>query len=113
MTKTLSISQITETIIEEGYTMTDNFYEAIYMLADGSMISGDFDYGVRGTDHHMIECVMDSDRYDDNFWDDVHTQLNIIRLVPETEIALIKEGQELTEEQQEILKEYSYELEVY
>lgn len=113
MTNTMTVSQITETLLEEGYNMTDNLYEAIYILEDGSLISGDFDYGLRGTDHRMIECVMDSDRYDENFWKDVHDKLNVVMLVPETSFALIKEGQELTEEQQEVLNGSTYVIEVY
>lgn len=88
--------QIVSTIIEEGYNMTDNPYEAIYILTDGQLISGDFDYGSRGTDHRMIEIVTPINRYDKNFWDYVHRELKLVMLVPETKVALIKKGQELT-----------------
>lgn len=110
----MTTEQLVNAIIEEGYNMTDNLDEAIYILADGQMISGDFDCGVRGTDHRMIDCVADGDRYDgEDFWNNVHNDFQLVRLVPETQIALIIEGQELTEEQEEILNNSSYEIEVY
>ncbi|MCY8256471.1 hypothetical protein MOC12_21170 [Bacillus spizizenii] len=109
----MTTEQIVNAIIEEGYNMTDNLDEAIYILADGQLISGDFDYGMRGTDHRMIECIAEGDRYDNNFWENVHNEFQLVRLVPETQIALIIEGQELTAEQEEILNNSSYEIEVY
>jgi hypothetical protein len=109
----LTNQEITAVVIEEGYNMTDNINEAIYLLSDGSMISGDFDYGSRGTDHRMIEILMESDRYDDNFWNDVHTQLEVVRLVPESNMALIIEGQELSTAQEALLINTEYEIEVY
>lgn len=109
----LNNDQIVEVILEEGYSMTDDLNEAIYMLTDGRMISGDFDCGMRGTDHRMIECVIDGNRYEGSaFWDRVH-EAGLIRMVPETNYALISEGQELTEEQQELINNSDYEIEVY
>lgn len=104
---------IIETLEEYGYTTTNNPNEAIYIFPNGLMISGDFDCGMRGTDHRMIECFMESDRYDNNFWDDVHEQLKVVRLVPETRFALIAEGQEITSEQLEIINDQGYEIEIY
>jgi hypothetical protein len=104
--------QLVNEIIEEGYNMTDNIHEAIYLLSDGQMISGDFDCGMRGTDHRMIECIIDGDRYDNDFWNKVH-ELGLVRLVPETEFALIIEGQELTAIQEKIINEIGFEIEAY
>jgi hypothetical protein len=102
------------TILEEnGYQLTNNPKEAIYIFPNGEMIDGGFDCGSRGEDHRMIECFMDSDRYDDNFWNDVHDQLKVVRLVPETMYALIAVDQELTKEQLNIIKEAGYEIEEY
>ncbi|MHC5291055.1 hypothetical protein ACYSTM_21105 [Bacillus licheniformis] len=106
-------TQLVNELLEEGYNMTDNPFEAIYILTDGQLISGDFDCGCRGTDHRMIECVIDGDRYEDDFWDKVHTDLGLVRVVPETEIALIKEGQELTAKQEEIISQIGFEIEAY
>jgi hypothetical protein len=102
-----------EQIIEE-VTLTDNPFEALYILADGSMIWGEFDCGVRGIDHRMIELFVDgADRYESKFWDIVHYELGLVRTVPESMTALIKEGQKLTEEQKRIIENAGYELEVY
>lgn len=109
----MNTNQIADQIIEEGYSMTGNIMEAIYLLEDGQMISGDFDCGMRGTDHRMIECIAEGDRYDNDFWDNVHANFNLVRLVPETMIALITVGQEITAIQEEMLESAGYELEEY
>lgn len=54
-------------VLEAGHELTENVQEAIFLLSDGRMISGEFDYGARGVDHRMIECAVDFDRYDPNF----------------------------------------------
>lgn len=107
------MNKIISTLIEEGYSLTNNGNEAIYIFPDGEMIDGAYDYGSRSEDHRMIECVMSTDRYDDNFWEDVHNQLKVVRLVPETKFALILKGQELTEKQIKIIERYGYEVEEY
>lgn len=98
---------------DNGYNMTDDFSQAIYLLYNGEMISGDFYYGTRSTDHRMIECTMEIDRYDKNFWDEVHERFYIVRLVPESQTALIKVGQKLTDAQAFILTSYMYRVEEY
>lgn len=109
----MNMNAIIETIEEYGYSFTDNPKEAIYIFPNGLMIDGGFDCGSRGEDHRMIECLMETDRYDDNFWDDVHEQLQVVRLVPETMYALIAKGQELTHEQLTIINENDYDIEEY
>lgn len=109
----MNTNSIIETLEEYGYSTTNNPSEAIYIFPNGLMISGDFDYGSRGTDHRMIECFMESDRYDNNFWNDVHEQLQVVRLVPETMFALIINGQQLTNEQLTIINNNGYEVEIY
>ena len=52
----------------------------------------------------------DTNRYDNNFWSKVCTELGVVQLVPETQNILIMEGQKMTSEQQKIineLKDYS------
>jgi hypothetical protein len=107
--------KLLEAILEEGYSTTENPLEAIYIMTDGTMIWGDFDLGMRGTDHRMIEYFVDGlNRYDGNkFWEVVHLQYGLVRTVPESMIALIKEGQELTEAQKRIIEEAGYEIEIY
>jgi hypothetical protein len=107
------MNEIANTLEENGYTFTTNPKEAIYIFPDGSMIDGCFDYGSRGEDHRMIECLMESNRYDKNFWDDVHSQLNVVRLVPETMYALIAKGQQLTKQQLKIINKAGYDIEEY
>ncbi|MCY0092269.1 MULTISPECIES: hypothetical protein [Bacillus amyloliquefaciens group] len=102
-------------IIEEGYNFTENPMEALYILSDGTMISGDFDCGIRGTDHRMIDSVVEgSDRYDESkFWDIVHYDLQLVRTVPETKIALIGTKQVLTADQKRIISDAGYKIEKY
>jgi hypothetical protein len=107
------MNQIINTLEENGYTFTKKAKEAIYIFPNGLMIDGVFDYGSRSEDHRMIECLMDSDRYDNNFWDDVHNQLGVVRLVPESQYALIAVNQELTKEQLVIINKLGYEVEEY
>lgn len=105
--------KIKETLINEGYSFTKNPREAIYILRDGTMIDGVFEYGIRGEDHRLIECAMKgTNRYDNNFWSKVCTELGVVQLVPETQKILIMEGQNMTIEQWKIideLKDYSLE----
>lgn len=109
----MNMNQIINELEENGYTFTNNGNEAIYIFPNGLMIDGMFDYGNRSEDHRMIECLMESDRYDDNFWDDVHDQLKVVRLVPETKFALISKGQELTKEQLTLIEKWGYDIEEY
>jgi hypothetical protein len=105
--------EIVQLVIESGYSLTDNIDEAIFLLDDGRMIDGVYDMGKRGEDHIMIEVAMDIDRYHDGFWDKVHEELRLVRLVAETKFALIKQGQKLTSKQAEILSKTDYRIEEY
>lgn len=104
---------IEENIEDEGYQFTDNPEEAIYILTNGKMIDGMFDYGSRGEDHRMIEAFTKKDRYDDGFWDEVHLDMGLVRLVPETYVALVRQGQRISDEQKAILEEVGYDIEEY
>lgn len=109
----MNMTTIINELEENGYTFTKNGKEAIYIFPNGLMIDGMFDYGSRSEDHRMIECLMESNRYDNNFWNDVHNQLGVVRLVPESMIALIIQGQELTNEQSTIINKWGYDVEEY
>lgn len=102
-------------ILEEcDYKLTENPREAIYILRDGSMIDGEFFDGKRSVDHKMIECFMeDIAHYHNDFWSRVHTDLGVVMTVPECRTYMIMEGQEITEQQNDILKELNYGCEVY
>lgn len=110
----MTVDEIKRRVIDtDYYTLTNKISEAIFILADGSMIDGQFDMGIRGIDHRMIECVVDFDRYDDKFFDKVHDLLKIVRLVPETNVALVKVNQELSEIQLELIDRAGFVIEYY
>lgn len=107
------MTNLLELLEEDGYSLTNNIQHAIYIFPNGDMIDGGFDCGSRGEDHRMIECLMNIDRYDNNFWESVHAQLQVVRLVPETKFALIANGQTLTDKQIQAIKKAKYQIEVY
>lgn len=99
---------------DNDMTTTKNIEEAIFILPNGQLISGEFDCGIRGLDHHVIEGLFDDlDRDNDTFWKDIVERTNIIQYVPETKIALIKEGQHITKEQQAMINQYQLQTEIY
>lgn len=108
--------EIEEKIENAGYSMTDDPLNAIYVLPDGSMINGDFDCGMRGTDHRMIECIFDGriNRYDPHFWDKVFEVTGAVMLIPESQEVLIPEEMKdsVTRLQWEVINEIGYELKI-
>jgi len=104
-----------EQIEEMGYEMTTSDDEAIYVLPDGDMIGGEFDMGYRGLDHNMIAFAVPYKRSDDyeKFWKYVHLDLRLLRVVPETRVALAYIGQELTKEQLDYIYRNEMQLERY
>lgn len=98
----LSNKKIIEMFEEEGIETTDNLEEAIYIMPDGTLISGMFYDGMRTEDHRIIETLFnDIDRYTPNFWEIAHKRTGMIQHVPETSFILIKQGQEPTPEQEQ------------
>ena len=95
----------------DGFALTKNFHEAIFMDTEGKMLDGEFDYGSRGLDHN---CIHDSEARDNiaKSWKSIHEN-GIVRLVPETKIALIGVGQELTEAQEILINENGFQVEEY
>jgi len=92
--------------IESGdLETTSNINEAIAILPNGTLISGEFDCGIRGLDHNGL-----LDAGDD--WDDLHN-CNIIRLVPESGTALINQEQRLNDIQLALLTDSNYAIERY
>ena len=103
-----------------GYEMTDNLDEALYILRDGSMISGGYDMGIRGEDHNMIVDLIsegvEKDKNSEgatNFWKALHQKTSLVRVVPETNSALIATGQQLTAPQRHVIDELGYRVEEY
>lgn len=97
----LTNKQIIEMFEAEGVETTNNIEEAIYILSDGTLISGMFYDGDRTEDHRIIEVLFDDiDRYTPNFWNIAHKRTGMIQHVPETSYILKTIGQEVTTEQQ-------------
>lgn len=88
--------------------LTDDIDEAIFIMNDGTMISGEFDCGIRGTDHNELLSY-----FDNMDWEQLHKELHIVRLVPETHFALINKGQQLNEVQQDLLNDSDYTIAEY
>jgi hypothetical protein len=111
-----SLNKMVKTLTNEDYgsRLTENVNEAIYILPDGRMLDGCFDYGAREHDHRIIEgAYKDKDRYTDGFWDSVHKDYRLVRMVPESQTALIKGKQRLTLEQKQLISLSGYEIEKY
>lgn len=74
--------------------------QAIFQLIDGTLIFGDFDCGVRGLDHNVLASAFGKDIRA------LQAEFGIIRLVPETMVALYVEGQPMPAVRLEV---YDYE----
>lgn len=112
--------QIKAYVEDYGYEMTDNLDEALYILRDGSMISGGYDMGIRGEDHNMIVDLISegveknkNSEGATNFWKALHQKTSLVRVVPETNSALIATGQQLTAPQRHVIDELGYKVEEY
>lgn len=112
--------QIKAYVEDYGYEMTDNLDEALYILRDGSMISGGYDMGIRGEDHNMIVDLIsegvEKDKNSEgatNFWKALHQKTSLVRVVPETNSALIATDQQLTAPQRHVIDELGYKVEEY
>lgn len=105
--------ELTDTLKKYGCTLTSNIEKAIYLTRDGLLIDGDFREGGRYKEHSIMEVVIGGTKCDEGFWDKVHNHYGLVRLVPETMIALITPKQILTPIQREKLTNCSYVIEVY
>lgn len=106
-------------LLEGELKFTDDIYQAMYLLPDGSMIDGEFDGIYRGQDHRVIFVGVNYGDYymsgntNETHWKRIHREYKIIRLVPESNIALIKDRQKLTSEQIEALSHTDYIVDCY
>lgn len=109
---------------DNDLVMTNDINRAIYLLRDGSMIAGEYDEDpyadCRVGDHRCImgltsegDDFYKSDSNQIKFWDKLHEKTQLVRLVPETNEALIIEGQKLTNKQKEMLAASDYQVDVY
>ena len=105
----LTNKQIIEMFETEGVETTDNLSEAIYILSDGTLISGMFYDGSRTEDHRIIEILFnDIDRYTPNFWHIAHERTGMIQHVPETSYILKTVGQCVSTEQKAYFEHVEY-----
>ena len=101
----LTNEQIIEAFENEGIETTIDINEAIYILSDGTLISGMFYDGDRTEDHRIIEILFDDiNRYDNDFWKLAHERTGMIQHVPETSYILKTVSQEVTTEQKAYFK---------
>lgn len=107
----LSDTDIVDKFTDYGLETTSNPYDAIWLLRDGTLISGVYD-SIRSEDHRCAECLIDDyDRYDPNFWEVLFDRTGMIALIPETHTAWLSPNQDITSKQQTILNKLDYELE--
>lgn len=115
-------TEILDKYVEEvAQHYTEDIETAEYLFPDGRLVSS-WDYGMRGDDHRAIRNYFDvmgrpeldilNDQPKD-FWNLVHNGIGAVRLVPETQTALLLEGQALTTIQREILQSSSLKTEIY
>jgi hypothetical protein len=86
-------------LIDEGYNVNGKLEESIYILKDGTLWDGGFDYGSRCVEHREVEVFTKFDRYDDEFWSTVMNEL--IMIIPECEEVMILPTYTPTKEQQD------------
>lgn len=79
--------------ITDEVEFTDNPFDAIYILEDGTMVSGKYVDGFRTEDHRVMELVSVFDRYSgEDFWLDLLEVKGMLLVEPETEIIYNRNG---------------------
>lgn len=111
-------NEIKRYLTDNDYKLTADLGEALYILRDGSFISGEYEYGYRTQDHKMMQdLISEGDGlYTDSaekFWGALQAKTEMIRVVPETNEALIGVNQKLTPKQQEIIDSSGYQVDEY
>lgn len=92
--------------------MTNDITEAIWITPDNKMVWGEYDLGVRGADHRDILDIYDLDRDNTKSWDKIH-EIGFIRVVTETDTALVYDNQPFSKEQKENLEKGGFKIESY
>lgn len=107
----LTDEDIVDKLDEAGIYTTEYPEEAIYVLRDGTLIDGSFDYGCRGEDHVCIESIFDGiDRYTDGFWEKMFKATEAVMLIPENKQAVFPDWLTPTRWQWKVINELDYEL---
>lgn len=105
--------QILKYLADIGDEMTNNPREGIFVLRNGSIVSGQYEMGNRGVDHNdLLGLFPGLDVTDGHVepWGQVHAATGVVRLVAESGKALTMEGQELTAAQQKVVRDGGYEV---
>ena len=88
-------------LIEEEQVIGSNIEEAVYILTDGTLWDGQFDYGCRGVEHREVELFTKHNRYDgEKFWYEVTVELGLVMLVPENKMVMVHPKHKVTDKQQ-------------
>ena len=110
-----SNEEIKQWVLSNGYEMTDNINKSIFLLRDGSMISGRIYDGYRIDGHEIIEgLVPEAGNKTDgqSFWNKTLTETGMVLTVPEMCEALMVKDMRYTKEQRQILKKAGFEIEL-
>ncbi|ECB9830336.1 hypothetical protein HB837_14750 [Listeria innocua] len=102
-----------------GHHFTEDIQEAMFLWPNGDMTSSN-EYGIRGDDHNVLSSYFEYLDKDEIFEMSRHEILEVaaatvgtVLLSPESQTASIAENQAMTEEQQEILENSSYQIEYF
>lgn len=112
----LSDDQIKAWIEDEDLEFTDEPTESLFILRDGSMVSGGYDSGIRGEDHNSLTTILEDQGIsfqDPEIWAKIHDATGVVRVVPESDKVLVMEGQELTAAQAAIIDDLQFDVEAY
>lgn len=111
-----SADEIKEMLKNDGVPITNNINEAIYIFPDGTMVDGMFMSGFRTEDHRILYYWVGHDLKhfkDANPWASLHSQTDVLRLVPEEKVAYHMENQYISEIQKKQIKKAGYDLTAY
>lgn len=86
---------------------------SFYLLPDGRFLNCNCEYGSRGDDHRLIFGATRINSNDYYKFDKLHRNYKVVRLIPESNMALIGKRQQLTREQERALDGLDYEVERY
>lgn len=98
--------------LENKVEFADELNKSLWITPDNQLISGYSENGIRSIDHRDLLDLYNLDRQDTKSWDKLH-EMGYVRVIPETEYALIYENQPLSESQKDLIKSYNYKIEPY
>lgn len=111
MSKITTQAAVSYLVNECDNYVTHDLHLAYFMFEDGTLVSSNCD-GIRGDDHNIILGAFDLPNTS-NSWNLLHRKLRLVRLVPETGVALVTNKQRLTNKQHQVLDNSAYIVETY